>query len=296
MPTLSLTHTLKHPNAAYAVAYSPDGERLATASLDNSVKLWNAGTGEELARLRGHGDGVCGVAFSTDGKKLFSASLDMSLRSWDGHSGAPIGSAVGHSAYLESMAVSPDGSAFATGGHDNMIRLWSGDGAPGAQLRGHTEAVYTVAFSMDGKTLASGGNDQQLFLWNIASGEKKAVSGHRGTVQSIVFSPDGKRFAVSAEQTIYFFNFSGESLEANLVTKIELDNLIKTLAFSHDGKWLAAGERDGKLRLFTASEGASVTSQDAHTNGIYGIAFSPDSHSLATASFDRTIKVWKLED
>lgn len=133
-------------------------------------------------------------------------------------------------------------------------------------------------------------------MWNIATGEKKPVSGHRGSVQAIAFSPDGKRFAASAEQTIYFFTFSGESLDAKLATKIELDNLIKTLAFSPDGKWLAAGERDGKLRLFTASEGASVTSQDAHTNGIYGIAFSPDSQSVATASFDRTIKVWQLED
>lgn len=295
MPELRLVHTLTHPNSVYAVAYSPDGERLATASLDNTVKLWNAKSGEEINRMRGHGDGVCGVAFSADGKKLFSASLDRSLRSWDGLTGAAIGSAVGHSNYLESMAASPDGKAFATGGHDNAVRIWSSDGTPGALLAGHAEAVYAVAFSIDGKTLASGGNDQQVFLWDIASGQKTPVTGLRGAIQSIAFAPDGKRFAVSAEQTIHVFRFASETRESSLATKIELDDPAKSLAYSADGKWLAAGERGGKLRLFTGTEGASVVSVAAHRNSIYGVAFSPDHRTLATASFDRTIKVWSIE-
>ncbi|HND52798.1 MAG TPA: hypothetical protein PLV92_10395, partial [Pirellulaceae bacterium] len=72
----SLQLTLTHPNAVYAVAFSPDGRKLASASLDNSLKIWDAATGAELARLKGHGDGVCGVAFLPDGKSLRSASLD----------------------------------------------------------------------------------------------------------------------------------------------------------------------------------------------------------------------------
>ena len=97
---------LRHPNAVYGVAFSPDGRRLASASLDNSVKLWDAISGKELHRLRGHGDGVCSVGFTPKGNRLLSASLDRSIKVWDVSSGTLISTISAQQDYITCMTLS----------------------------------------------------------------------------------------------------------------------------------------------------------------------------------------------
>ena len=80
-------HSLTHGNATYGAAFSPDGKRLATASLDNTVKLWNVADGQHVGTLKGHGDGVCFVGYLADGR-IVTASLDKSLKIWPADGGA----------------------------------------------------------------------------------------------------------------------------------------------------------------------------------------------------------------
>ena len=138
------------------MAFSPDGKRLASASQDETVKVWDAATGQETLTLKGHTSGVMSVAFSPDGKRLASASMDGTVKVWDAATGQETLTLKGHTGPVTSVAFSPDGKRLASASADKTVKVW--DAATGQEtltLKGHTGGVTSVAFSPDGQRLAS---------------------------------------------------------------------------------------------------------------------------------------------
>jgi WD40 repeat protein len=192
-----------HKERVSTVTFSPDGKLLATASWDDTVRLWEAATGKEIRTLP-HKSHVLSVAFSPDAKRLVSAGWDVAMRLWDVDTGKEIRSLTGHQDTVLCVAFSPDGKQLVTGSlmpddgspvRDDSVRLWNvATGKEIRTLKGHKVSVCSVAYSPDGKRVASAGHDQTVRLWEVATGrEALTIKQHKFVVSSVAFSPDGKR-------------------------------------------------------------------------------------------------------
>src|SRR5207237_1054321 len=140
---------LRHSSYVYCLAYSPDGKRLASASQDGTVKVWDSATGRELLTFGGHADRVNAVAFSPDGKLLASAGGDRIARLWDADSGAAKLAQQVHTTSVYQIVFSPDSQAFATCGADSVAKLHDLTGTEKQAFKGHAQPVTSVAFSKD---------------------------------------------------------------------------------------------------------------------------------------------------
>ena len=151
-----------HANYVDDVAFSPDGKRLATASVDQTAKVWDAESGKELLTLGGHSNYVDGVAFSPDGKRLATASWDNTAKVWDAESGKELLTLRGHTDSVRGVAFSPDGKRLATASYDHTAKVWDAEsGKELLTLGAHSNHVSGVAFSPVGKRLATASADNR---------------------------------------------------------------------------------------------------------------------------------------
>jgi WD40 repeat protein/energy-coupling factor transporter ATP-binding protein EcfA2 len=283
----------KHPEAVSSVAFSPNGQVLASGSEDKTIRLWEVSTGKLLHSLQSHSDAVYSVAFSPDGQVLASGSEDKTIRLWDVSTGKLLDSLQGHSSYVSLVAFSPDGKMLASSSGDKTIKLW--DVTTGKQLnslQGHSDAVYSVAFSPNGKMLASGSEDKTVKLWDVTTGKQlDSLQGHSDAVHSVAFSPDGQVLASgSRDKTIRLWDVSTGKLLHSLQGHSDYVSLV---AFSRDGKMLASGSKDKTIRLWEVSTGKQLKSLQGHSDAVYSVAFSPDGKLLASSG-DNTIKLWDI--
>jgi WD40 repeat protein len=233
--------------------------------------VWDAQTGQELFRLKGHPRGVIAVAFSPEGKRLASVGLagrrqPGEVKLWDAQTGQELlslplqrpggGWSVG--SYGVSIAFSPDGRRFAIcGGGPTIlgpgeVKIWDAQTGQELLTAKNTAQMFAVAFSPDGKRLAGQG-PATVTVWDAQTGQEiLSLKGHSGTIAGVAYSPDGKR--------------------------------------------LASGSWDGGARVWDAETGRELLSLSGHAAWVENVAFSPDGKRLATASpTDKTVKVWDAE-
>ncbi|MBW4578088.1 MAG: hypothetical protein KME42_00755 [Tildeniella nuda ZEHNDER 1965/U140] len=197
--------------APLAHAPSADGQMLASASADRTIKLWNPHTGQCLKTLHGHTSWVWAIAFHPNGKQLASASYDHTLKLWDVATGDCLQTLKEHTSSVLAVAFSPDGQWLASGGYEQTIKLWhSKTGQCLNTLKAHLNRVWAVAFSPDSRYLATGGDDRTVKLWDVATGQcVRTFEGHTSQVVSLLFHADNTSLiSSSADKTIRRWNLT----------------------------------------------------------------------------------------
>ncbi len=252
------------PERIYEIAYSPDGNWLATASGDpgqfGSAKLWKveADGGATLVRdLVESADCVFAVAFSPDNKTLAAAGADRAIRLWNVADGKLLATIEDHADWIFDVAFSPDGKRLASASRDKTSKVF--DLAKKEALvtfPGHADTVYTVAFTPDGKQVVTGGGDAQVRVWNPDEDGKqvRVVGGFGGPVFKLQYSPDGKTLAAcSSDKVVRLFeNFTAKhSLSGHA-------DWVYSLAISPDSKSIASGSWDGEVRLWNVADGKPI--------------------------------------
>jgi RNA polymerase sigma factor (sigma-70 family) len=286
----------RHGGKVQSVTFGPDGKTLASASWDGSVRLWEAGTGRELATFpdRGYGVSALGVAYAPNGKILASCENDKTIHLWDVATHKEIRTLLGHEDRVWSVVWAPDGQTIATASYDKTVRLW--DPATGKELhtlRGHEIHVQYVAYAPDSKTIASAGCDNTVRLWDVATGkELRTLDGHKLSVHSVAFAPDGKTLAsASMDGTIRLWEVaSGKEIRVFDGNQ----GWVLSVAWAPDGKTLASAGEDKTVRLWDAATGKELGTLRGHHDSVQCVAYAPDGKTLASAG-DTTVRVWNVD-
>jgi WD40 repeat protein len=245
-----------------ALALSPDGTAMATAAGDGAVRLWDAHSRREWARLGEHHSVPCVLAFSASAGRLASADRENNLTLWD-TSGKRLWTCKrGHDRLVLALAFAPDGRTLASGGTDTRVRLWDvATGKGGPSLPGHATSVSAMAFAPDGRTLATGDWDGVVKLWDVATGVERTTlvaATEKGTgvkffnevTVALAFAPDGRTLAVGVDQTVELWDVATGRVLASLTGH---EKKVQCLAYSSDGTRLASGSHDRTVRLWNVT-------------------------------------------
>ena len=267
-----------HDGAVTKISFSPDGQTIASASHDNTVKLWRARDGKLITTLKdkGHTDEVNGVSFSPDGQIIASASNDKTVKLWK-RDGTFIQD-LKHSAEVNAVSFSRDG-IIASASNDKTVKLWKQDGSLIANLTGHEDTVLAVSFSPDGQTIASASNDKTVKLWKLDGSLINTLSEHSNGVNGVSFSPDGQTIASAiSDQTIKLWKRDGSLI----TTLYGHKNSVLDVSFSPDGQTIASASGDKTVKLWKYEE-SLITTLTGHSNAVKDVSFSPDGQIMASA-------------
>lgn len=279
--------------------FSPDGQRIVTASNDRTARIWDAATGAELAVLRGQTDSVAQAEFSADGTRVVTRDESQSVRVWDASSGTQIAlieakDSVGRQA-LMTAHFSPDGKNILTAGPDRVAQIW--DAATGkalVEMRGHEGFVNSARYSPDGTRVVTASQDSTARVWDAVTGQLLAtLAGHSGRVLDARFSLDGERIVTVGEDETARLWLAQDG--RNIGRFVGHTGPLHTAEFSPDGQWLlTSSEQDGTARVWDVLSGNPIAILRGHTPFVLDAVFAPDGKSVLTAGSERTARLWTI--
>ena len=307
--------TSNEENQVLALAFSHDGTRLASGSMDKMVRLWDITNPNEWMTLQKHTGWINVLAFSPNGKMLASGSTDKTVQLWDTTTGEPLTTLTGNISGINALAFSLDSSVLVSGGADGTIRFWNTEtGTPlPTRITGHTEWMRAVTFFQDSFTLVSVGFNGEITFWDVKTPHKSTVhtAGHQDWLAALAFSPDGTKLAsVGAESTVVFragFGLANATTPWRPASLIRLtdvstgrelatltDHLSSNLTLSPDGKTVAFDSGD-KIHLWNTETRALLDTGPLNDILISALVFSPDGKKLVGGTMEGKVQMWNAE-
>nr|WP_243726889.1 hypothetical protein [Actinocrispum wychmicini] len=308
--TTPATRILGSEGASQSVAFTPNGQILAAANADHTIRLWRLDGHSHVTPLgtpiAAASSTIFTVTFDRTGTLLAVGGGDKTVRLWNvthpDHptlTGTPLTDATNT---IYSVTFSPNGHTLAAASADKTIHLWdvTDPNRPVVLpvLTGFTDFAYSVAFSQDGHTLAAGSADGTVRLWDISNPTQPSpagpvLTGPTRKVFTVAFTPDGNTLAAgSADKNIYLWDVTHRDAPITLGMPLTgATSWINTLAFSQDGRTLAAGSSDNTVRLWNLTS-RTVERVLPHPGPVTAIAFA--DNMLATTDADGTIRIWDL--
>ena len=322
------TFTKGHHKWITCLCFSPDGQRIITASADRSIIIWNInGTpiktfqahnsfiedidispsgrliasasrgrdiklwnmqGNLIATLEGHTDKVLQVRFHPNGKSLATVSSDRTIRFWN-LQGHLLKTIHGHKGAVDCLTFNANGSTMVTGSQDTTLKCWRTKGNNLIKLTGHEHDVNQVIFNSDTQLVATASSDGTIKLWEIDGTNVRSLEAHKENVNSICFSPDNKQLvSVGGDRAIRIWDVTGDLLKS-IYNEHSLS--INSVAYRSDGDLFATASSDGTVKLWNF-EGDWIHTLSGHANAVYQVRFSADGNLIVTASQDKTVKLW----
>jgi len=304
----------KHKDIVTSVRFSPGDSLVVTSSVDSTIKVWRKGSGEIIKEIK-QISGIAYMDLNTDGNYVVTGGYDSVVRLWRITDGVLLKEFKGHSGTVWTVAFSNDSKKIVSGGNDGLVNIWDVEtGSLLHKLQGHTRIVWSVKFDPGGTKVASSSFDFSIKLWNVDDG--KLVwdnKEHKETVVDIAFSRDGKMLAsTSDDKTIKLWNVA----EQKLIRTMKVAEHVQAVAFSPDDKRLITGGRDKPMigeflqeifgdskfnpgvsaRLWDVETGKLLQTFTKHANDVTDVAYSYDGKWIATASADKTVDLWKLNE
>jgi WD40 repeat protein len=312
---------------------SPDGTRLVTSGLDNSITIWKYGTGESIATIDTKGVKISSLAYNPDGSTILGAGADGNIYLWNASDGSLIRYLEGNGNPIRTIQISPDGQTVVAGSDDKTLSMWNvASGVRFISITAHYKPVNFISISPDSKIAASASDDNSFILWDTTNGKQIRLTSVESGVRSLAFTKDGTGI-ISGEQSgtvdlwdiatgkllktigkvpgevnSIAFNADGSLLaigantihiwrpvdDALAAPFKGFTNSITCLVFNKDATLLAAGNQDGRIALWDPKSGNQIALLEGHIGNVTTLDFSSDGRFLASGGVDNTIIIWDI--
>ncbi|MFL5589781.1 MAG: NB-ARC domain-containing protein [Ktedonobacteraceae bacterium] len=313
-PATCVAHLAEHTSWVRGLAFAPvgpssspyylsprqgGGSRLASASWDRMVRLWDVESGRCLYTLEGHTERVHTLAWSPDGRTVASTGFDATIWLWDAEPGSARALLQGHNAPVYSLAFTPNSHRLLSGSEDGTLRVW--DVARGQCVRileGYAVRLFDVAWSPDSTRIASAGSDRLVTVWEVTNGTlPRVLRGHRLTVEGVGWSPDGRTLASCGwDNAIRLWNPATGNCVQVLQDADHPDNTFHAVAWSPDGHMLATGSYLHGVQVWDMTRRTQRWIGRVHPTLLRRVAWSPDGTRLASGGDDSSVSLWDVSD
>lgn len=290
----------RHIQRISSVAWSPDGQLIASASFDGTIQVWNASTGELITMFEEHRKHwrtsyIYAACWSPDGKMIASAGADEMVRLWEPQTARVIRTYMKHRGPVRTLAWSPDGGLLASS-HGPLVHVWHpSNKAVQLVYNDGNGIIHCLAWSPDSQRLLYGGENQTLLLHTIALSDslptRLAGTYRHGTIEAVSWSPDGSMLATAgADSGVMIWDVHSSSLQLYYQGH---RGPVRALAWFPDGIRIASASEDATVHIWDRRDGKRLYTYELHHAPVYTLALSPHSELIASGDDHNNVHVWR---